>query len=83
VGLCGVVYAVIVARRMRVQTAYQPVFEDWLLHVLLPLAYAIFLCFRAIQNLFEPRFLNTDNIYHFILCIEFQLLLSLFLSLVR
>jgi hypothetical protein len=23
---------------MRVQTAYQPVFEDWLFHVLLPLA---------------------------------------------
>ena len=32
----------IVARRMRVQTAYPPVFEDWLLHVLLPLvAYAV------------------------------------------
>ena len=28
----------IVARRMRVQTAYQPEFEDWLFHVLLPLA---------------------------------------------
>src|SRR2546428_9046286 len=38
VGLCGVVYAVIVARRPRVQTAYQPVFEDWLFHVLLPFA---------------------------------------------
>jgi hypothetical protein len=42
VGLSGIVYAVIVARRLRVQTAYQPVFEDWLFHVLLPLAaYAI------------------------------------------
>lgn len=38
VGLCGVVYAVIVARRMRIQTAYQPDFEDWLFHILLPLA---------------------------------------------
>jgi hypothetical protein len=38
VGLCGVVYAVVVARRMRRQTAYKPVFEDWLFHVLLPLA---------------------------------------------
>jgi hypothetical protein len=37
VGLCGVVYSVIVARRMRVQTAYKPVFEDWLFHILLPL----------------------------------------------
>jgi hypothetical protein len=38
VGLCGVVYVVAVARRMRVQSAYQPVFEDWLFHVLLPFA---------------------------------------------
>jgi hypothetical protein len=38
VGLSGVVYAVVVARRMRVQTVYQPVFEDWLFHVLLPFA---------------------------------------------
>lgn len=41
-GLIGVVYAIIVARRMRVQTTYKPQFEDWLFHVLLPLtAYAI------------------------------------------
>ncbi len=41
-GLCGAVYTVIVARRMHTQSAYQPVFEDWLFHVLLPLtAYAI------------------------------------------
>ncbi len=40
-GLSGIVYAIIVYRRMRVQTAYKPVFEDWLFHVLLPLlAYA-------------------------------------------
>ena len=42
VALCGIVYSVIVARRMRAQTAYKPVFEDWLFYVLLPLAaYAI------------------------------------------
>ncbi len=42
VGLSGVVYAVIVARRLRVQTAYRPDFEDWLFHVVLPFAaYAI------------------------------------------
>ena len=41
-GLSGVVYAVIVARRMRVQTVYQPEFEDWLFHVVLPmLAYTM------------------------------------------
>ena len=37
VGVCGVVYAGIVIRRMRNQTAYRPEFEDWLFHVLLPL----------------------------------------------
>ncbi|MGP0092136.1 MAG: hypothetical protein ACLPKB_19585 [Xanthobacteraceae bacterium] len=41
-GFGGAVYAVIVARRMRKQTVYQPQFEDWLFHVLLPFAaYAI------------------------------------------
>lgn len=38
VGLCGIAYSVIVARRMRAQTVYKPVFEDWLFHALLPLA---------------------------------------------
>jgi hypothetical protein len=38
VGMSGIGYAFIVARRMRLQTAYRPVFEDWLFHVLLPLA---------------------------------------------
>jgi hypothetical protein len=42
VGLSGIVYVAIVARRMRSQKVYKPVFEDWLCHVLLPLgAYAI------------------------------------------
>jgi hypothetical protein len=38
VGFSGIVYSVVVARRMRAQTAYQPVFEDWLFHALLPFA---------------------------------------------
>jgi hypothetical protein len=37
-GLGGVAYAIIVARRLRVQTAYQPEFEDWLFHAVLPFA---------------------------------------------
>jgi len=37
-GLCGLIYAVAIARRMRTQSAYQPVFEDWLFHALLPVA---------------------------------------------
>jgi hypothetical protein len=41
VGVSGLVYALIVARRLRAQAAYHPDFEDWLFHVLLPLvAYA-------------------------------------------
>src|SRR5262249_13062991 len=41
-GLSGIVYAGVVARRLRVQTVYQPVFEDWGFHVLLPgAAYAL------------------------------------------
>jgi hypothetical protein len=35
-GFSGIVYEVIVARRMRKQRAYQPVLEDWLFHVALP-----------------------------------------------
>ena len=41
-GVAGFVYAIVVARRMRKQEEYQPVFEDWLFHVALPvLAYGI------------------------------------------
>src|SRR3954451_9343718 len=32
-GLIGVVYSLVVSRRMRTQTAYKPVFEDWLFHL--------------------------------------------------
>ena len=38
VGVCGIVYAAIVTWRMRAQSAYQPEFEDWLFHALLPFA---------------------------------------------
>jgi hypothetical protein len=37
VGLCGLIYTLLVTRRMRRQSAYQPVFEDWLFHSGLPL----------------------------------------------
>ncbi|MGN6451455.1 MAG: hypothetical protein ACTHL7_00030, partial [Steroidobacteraceae bacterium] len=40
-GLAGTAYALLVAWRVRRQTVYRPVFEDWSFHVLLPLlAYA-------------------------------------------
>jgi hypothetical protein len=38
IGFSGVVYIVIVALRMRRQEAYPPGLEDWLFHVILPLA---------------------------------------------
>src|ERR1700733_5248265 len=37
-GFCGVVYELMRIRRMRKQAAYEPVFEDWLFHVVLTLA---------------------------------------------
>jgi uncharacterized membrane protein SirB2 len=47
VGLIGVAYAVITARRMRVQTTYRPEFEDWLFHALLPGAAYVMLALSA------------------------------------
>src|SRR5512135_582486 len=41
-GFSGVVYAAIIARRMKRQSVYRPVFEDWSFHVVLPLgAYSL------------------------------------------
>ncbi len=36
-GLGGVIYVVIIVRRARRQTSYQPVLEDWLWHTVFPL----------------------------------------------
>jgi hypothetical protein len=47
VGISGVVYAVIVTRRMRAQTVYKPEFEDWLFHALLPFAAYLLLAVSA------------------------------------
>jgi hypothetical protein len=54
-GLGGVAYALIVARRLRTQTAYQPVFEDWLCHALLPLASYATLVATACVARVHPR----------------------------
>jgi hypothetical protein len=37
-GLFGIGYSVVVVRRLRAQTAYQPVLEDWVFHIMLPFA---------------------------------------------
>jgi hypothetical protein len=38
IGISGIAYSLVVTRRMRVQTIYKPVFEDWLFYAVLPLA---------------------------------------------
>ena len=55
VGIAGVVYTAIVVRRMRLQTAYQPVFEDWLFHGLLPIAAYVVLTVSALVAGFHER----------------------------
>ena len=55
VGLTGVAYAGAVARRMRGQNAYQPEFEDWLFHALLPFAAYAILAIAAYAALHHAR----------------------------
>ena len=67
-GLGGIAYVVIIGRRMRAQTAYRPVFEDWLFHALLPLvAYALLLLFIGIHNAW-------DTVTHLVFVREHELL---------
>ena len=54
-GFAGVIYAIVTIRRMRTQSAYQPVFEDWLFHVLLPMAAYLTLAISAVTTLTHPR----------------------------
>ena len=59
IGIAGLVYAVVVARRMRLQAAYAPDFEDWSFHLLLPsLAYAVLVvaAFAASSHAHEALF---------------------------
>jgi hypothetical protein len=55
VGGIGIIYVLIVARRMRGQTAYEAVFEDWLFHLLLPLAAYTTLAVSACVAAAHPR----------------------------
>jgi lipid-A-disaccharide synthase-like uncharacterized protein len=57
-GLLGVVYSLIVLKRARVQTAYKPVFEDWLWHIALPLlAYGLLLTAGILLRSYPRRVL--------------------------
>jgi hypothetical protein len=55
VGVFGALYAIVVTRRMRVQSAYQPVFEDWMFHGLLPFAAYLTLAVSAFAARWHPR----------------------------
>lgn len=58
-GLCGIVYVAVVALRMRRQTGYKTVLEDWLFHVVLPIAGYALLTISA----FASRFDAPDILY--------------------
>jgi hypothetical protein len=55
IGLSGMIYIAIVARRMRVQSIYRPVFEDWLFHILLPFGAYILMTFSAFITYADVR----------------------------
>lgn len=54
-GLGGVIYIVIVTRRLRSQTEYQPVLEDWLGHTIFPLISYMALLVAAIMLPANPE----------------------------
>lgn len=61
-GLIGIVYEVIVARRMKTQSAYTPVLEDWVFHVLLPLAaYAMLAVSAGILRLAASAYVRSSS----------------------
>ncbi len=47
IGLGGIAYAALTARRMRTHTRYRPVLEDWIFHCFLPLAAYLLLALSA------------------------------------
>lgn len=55
IGLGGILYAIVVTRRMRKQSAYRPEFEDWLFHSLLPLASYLTLSASAFSAFYFAR----------------------------
>ena len=55
VGLAGVIYIVKIIRAIRTQDVYKPVFEDWLFHVILPIASYLTLFICAPVALYDTR----------------------------
>ena len=54
-GLAGIYYVVIVLRRARRLTSYQPVLEDWIWHTVFPMASYIAYLIAAILLLSDPE----------------------------
>ena len=54
-GLLGVLYELVVTRRMRTQNVYKPVFEDWAFHAVLPIAAYATLAASAWLSVLDPR----------------------------
>jgi len=72
VGLTGILYEIIVARRMRVQVAYTPEFEDRLFHLLLP--------FTAYATLAGSAHAARSNVGAALFCVGAAALLLLFVG---
>jgi hypothetical protein len=54
-GIGGVAYAAITVRRMRRQSVYEPEIEDWLFHIVLPLAAYAILALSGAATFIYPR----------------------------
>ena len=73
IGLGGMAYSVVVARRMRMQTTYQPQLEDWSFHFVLSLlAYTMIACaaYAALSH-------ATDALFAFAAGILFLLFIAI------
>jgi len=55
VGMLGIIYSGFVARRVKAQTGYEPLLEDWFYFVLLPLAAYVILVVGAVAASWHPR----------------------------
>lgn len=54
-GLIGVVYAIVVIKRMKTQTSYEPELEDWVFHAILPFAAYMMIALTALTAASYPR----------------------------
>jgi len=71
-GVLGIAYSLIVTRRLRAQTAYRPVFEDWLFHALLP--------FAAYTTLAASAFVANSHAYEALFGVASSAMLLLFIG---